>query len=95
MNQGGDSIPSSIVPSLSADVSTLLGHRDVEMGLTCLGSLAIASREPLRLRVHDGTLTEQDRERLTVRLPGCVFIERNTADEQIDSLATDSRPEVV
>jgi len=50
-------------------VATLVGHRQVELALTCLGSLLRRSAEPVRLRVHDdGTLTADDRERLAAGL---------------------------
>ena len=51
-------------------VATLIGHRDVELGLRCLGSLLDAAEEPLVFQIHDdGTLTESDLERLATRLP--------------------------
>ncbi|MEJ7687551.1 MAG: hypothetical protein WKG52_11445 [Variovorax sp.] len=46
-------------------VSTLLCHRDVDMGLRCLKSLADCSHEPVEFAIHDdGSLTADDQARL-------------------------------
>ncbi len=46
-------------------VSTLLCHRDVDMGLRCLKSLADCSDVPIEFTIHDdGSLTAEDQERL-------------------------------
>jgi hypothetical protein len=68
-------------------VTTLLCHAHVDMALLCLGSLLACSAEPLRLRIHDdGTLTEEDRERLTAGLSGPDFVSRAEADERVADL---------
>ncbi|MCX6967515.1 MAG: hypothetical protein NTZ46_06995 [Verrucomicrobia bacterium] len=62
-------------------VSTLIGHRDVGTGLTCLPTLAKHSCEPVRFQLHDdGSLTENDREQLLNQLPVHAFISRRQAD---------------
>ena len=62
-------------------VSTLIGHRDVGTGLTCLASLARHSCEPVRFQLHDdGSLTDNDREQLLEQLPVHTFISRRQAD---------------
>src|SRR4051812_31898839 len=66
-------------------VSTLLGHAHVEMALLCLGSLLRRSVEPLRLQVHDdGSLTEEDRDRLAAGLEEPAVISRREADERLE-----------
>ena len=75
-------------------VSTLLGHAHVDMALLCLGSLLACSAEPLRLRIHeDGTLTEEDRERLAAGLGEPGFVPRAEAEERLADLLA-SRPAV-
>jgi hypothetical protein len=65
-------------------VSTLVGHRQAGMALTCLGSLLAYAAEPLRLRIHDdGTLTAEDRERLGEGLGEPEFVSRREADERV------------
>jgi hypothetical protein len=65
--------------------TTLLGHAHVEMALLCLGSLLAYSAEPLRLRIHDdGTLTEEDRERLAAGLANPAFIARAEAEGRLE-----------
>jgi hypothetical protein len=71
-------------------VSTLLGHAQVAMAMTCLSSLLRYSAEPLRLRLHDdGTLTPEDRERLVDSLTGAEkpeFLPRAEADERLGEI---------
>ena len=51
------------------------------MALRCLASLARFNRAPFRLRIHDdGTLTEEDRDRLRAVLPSVGFVGRREAD---------------
>lgn len=46
-------------------VSTLLCHRDVDMGLRCLKALTDCSDVPIEFAIHDdGSLSAEDRERL-------------------------------
>ena len=62
-------------------VSTLIGHRDVGTGLTCLPTLAKHSCEPVRFQLHDdGSLTDNDREQLLNQLPVHTIISRRQAD---------------
>ncbi len=66
------------------EVATLVGHRNLEMSLRCLGSLLRHSADPLRLRVHDdGTLTFGDRERLVANLVGTRIVRRSEADDRV------------
>lgn len=66
-------------------VTTLLGHAHVEMALACLGSLLAYSAAPLRLRIHDdGTLTDEDRERLAAGLARPAFVPRAEAEERLE-----------
>jgi hypothetical protein len=69
------------------EVATLLGHAQMEMALTCLGSLRRLSAEPLRLRIHDdGTLTPGDQERLREGLGDPAFVLRPEADARLEDL---------
>ena len=71
----------------SAVVATLLGRRQVEVALACLGSLWQNSRAPLKLRIHDdGTLLPSDWERLVEAFPSCEAIPRSVADEKVAAL---------
>jgi hypothetical protein len=64
-------------------VASLLGHAQVEMAILCLGSLVQGSAEPLALRLHDdGSLTDEDRERLAAALDNPLFVARPDADER-------------
>ncbi len=68
-------------------VATLLGHAHVEMALACLGSLLRHSADPLRLRIHeDGSLGEEDRERLARGLGDPEFVPRAEADARVEDL---------
>ncbi len=63
-------------------VSSLICHRDVEMGIACLGSLVRHSAEPVEFLFHDdGTLTDEDREKLAAALPVHGIINRKDADQ--------------
>ena len=65
-------------------VASLLGHRQVEMAILCLGSLLRCSADPLALRLHDdGSLTAEDRERLAAALGDPAVISRGAADERV------------
>jgi hypothetical protein len=78
------------VPEANPIVSTLICHRDVELGVACLGSLARHSCEPVRFQLHDdGSLTDEDRERLAAQLPVHRFVSRKEADRIVkERLAT-------
>jgi hypothetical protein len=68
-------------------VATLLGHAHVEMALACLESLLRHSADPLHLRVHeDGSLDEEDRERLARGLGDPEFVPRAEADARVEDL---------
>lgn len=65
-------------------VTTLVGHRDAAMAVTCLGSMLDCCRQPLQFRVHDdGSLTGEDRTQLGARLQEVEFIDRADADAQM------------
>ena len=74
-------------PAMAAkphEVAVLLCKSDLEMALTCLGSLGRYSAEPLRFRVHDdGTLDQECRDRLSRVLGAVRFISRPEADERM------------
>lgn len=62
-------------------VASLVGHRQVELAQTCLGSLLRRSSEPVRLRLHDdGTLTAEDRDRLAATLGEPQIVERGEGE---------------
>lgn len=68
-------------------VASLVGHRQVEMAILCLGSLRRAAVEALRLRLHDdGTLTPEDRGRLAAGLGEPEFVARGEADARVEPL---------
>jgi hypothetical protein len=73
-----------MVPPETRQVTSLLGHRQVEMAVLCLGSLLRHTAEPLALRLHDdGSLTPEDRERLAAALGDPVVVPRREADERV------------
>ena len=77
--------PARVSPAAPpAIVAVLLGHAHVDMALLCLGSLLAYAAEPVSLRIHDdGTLTEEDRERLAALAePG--FVPRAEAEERLE-----------
>ena len=64
------------------NVRTLLCHRDVDLALHCLGSLATCCVDPIALAIHeDGSLTADDRARIAAELPGARIVDRRAADE--------------
>jgi hypothetical protein len=68
-------------------VRTLIGHQQLKTGLRCLPSLSKFSAEPVTLFIHDdGTLNEEDCERLLMALPGAVIVRRNEADTYVEPL---------
>lgn len=84
------------VPDLAAAapriVESLLGRAQVEMAISCLGSLIGHSADPIRLRLHDdGSLGAEDRERLGQALGEPVMISRAEADELVAPLLS-TRP---
>lgn len=65
------------------EVASIVGNRQVELAVLCLGSLLRHSADDLRLRLHDdGTLTEEDREHLTSELRAPEIVLRAEADER-------------
>ena len=65
----------------TSTVRTLICHSHVAMAERCLASLVRFNREPFRLRLHDdGTLTDEDRDRLRAVVPDVGFIDRREAD---------------
>jgi hypothetical protein len=68
-------------------VCTLIGHRDLETGLVCLGSMVEHSVEGIDFRIHDdGTLTTSDREQLLSKLPVSSFVDRSVSDGRMREL---------
>jgi hypothetical protein len=68
-------------------VRTLIGHQQVETGLKCLPSLSGFSRESMTLLIHDdGTLSDEDCDRLIAALPGASIVRRPDADARIEPL---------
>lgn len=68
-------------------VHGLVCHRDVNLALTCLGSLLRFSVEPLRLVIHDdGSLTSEDVTKLLDGLQDSTIILRREADERMNEL---------
>ena len=66
-------------------VRSLICHRDVDMAISCLGSLMHLSRDPVKLILHeDGSLTEDDVALLSDALPGAQFVYRRFADEVVN-----------
>jgi len=66
-------------------VRSLICHRDVNMAITCLGSLLRFSAEPIALILHeDGSLTLDDREKLSSALNQPTILSRREADEQME-----------
>ena len=65
-------------------IRTLICHGHVPMAVRCLASLARCHRQPFRTCVHDdGTLTDDDRERLAGAAPDVTFVDRAAADAQV------------
>ena len=63
-------------------VRSLVCHRDVDMAISCLGSLVQLSLDPVKLVLHeDGSLTEEDVAKLSDALPGVQIISRRYANE--------------
>jgi hypothetical protein len=71
----------------SQEVRSLIGHSHVDLALTCLGSLLSRTRDPLHLVLHDdGSLTEQDEERLHLGLGGAMVLRRPEADDRAEEM---------
>lgn len=78
------SSPSSVPTAAAADVRCLLGHKHVELTVTCLGSLLRHSRDAVALYLHDdGSLTDEDVQRLTSALAGAIIVRRPEADARM------------
>jgi hypothetical protein len=68
-------------------VRTLIGHKQVRVGLRCLASLLRFSSDPIGLVIHDdGTLTTEDRDTLVGDLPGSAIVSREEADAAVQPL---------
>jgi hypothetical protein len=66
---------------LKTTVRTLIGHRQLEVGLKCLPSLLRNSQEVISLVIHDdGSLTVEDCRQLRAALPGSTILLRDEAD---------------
>jgi hypothetical protein len=74
-----------ITPNCSLPhVRALICHRDIDLGILCLGSLYRFSADPLKIVLHDdGSLTTADRSRLLDALPNVILISREEADAVI------------
>ncbi|HEX8297280.1 MAG TPA: hypothetical protein VF593_13335 [Chthoniobacteraceae bacterium] len=65
-------------------VRTMMGARQLELALKCLGSMKSVVRHPIRFAIHDdGSLDPEARFRLEERLGGCTFVDRASAGEQV------------
>jgi hypothetical protein len=70
-------------------VCSLLGTRQTDLAITCLGSLQRNSVEPVRFQLHDdGSLQLRDMERLCNELKQPVFVSRADADERVAAYLT-------
>lgn len=66
----------------AASLRTLLCHRDVDLAIHCLNTAMHLSADPVHVVIHeDGSLTPEDREKLSRDLPGSRILDRHTADE--------------
>ncbi len=69
-------------PAAPRIVDSLLGRAQVEMAISCLGSLIEHSADPIRLRLHDdGSLQSEDLERLAASLRDPLIVSRSEADD--------------
>jgi hypothetical protein len=72
--------PTSLLPHIRA----LICHRDIDLGILCLGSLNRFSADPVQIVLHDdGSLTREDRSKLLDALPSVILIAREEADAVI------------
>jgi hypothetical protein len=66
-------------------VSSMICHRDVELGLKCLGSLIRFCREPVEIVLHDdGSVTQEDSERLLAGIEGVRLISKAESDDVVE-----------
>ncbi len=75
-------------PAVPQIVDSLLGRAQVEMAISCLGSLVTHSADPFRLRLRDdGTLGESDKELLGAALASSAgppsYVSRAEADDLV------------
>lgn len=71
-------------PAAALRVHTLIGHKHVDLAITCIGSLLRYSANPLSIIIHeDGSLTPEDRERLDRDLQQPLIINRQDADARM------------
>jgi hypothetical protein len=62
-------------------VHTMLGHKHIALGATCLGSMVKYSHEPMHVVVHeDGSVTDQDKEEFFAKVPNASFVMKKDAD---------------
>jgi hypothetical protein len=72
--------PTSFLPHVRA----VICHRDIDLGILCLGSLSRFSADPVQIVLHDdGSLTPEDRSKLVDALPNVILISREEADAVI------------
>jgi len=63
-------------------IRTLLCHRDVDLAIHCLQSAVTMSADPVNVVVHeDGSLTDEDRDKVLGTLNGSRILSRTEADE--------------
>jgi len=78
MTPDSDPAPTTIV------VRTMMGIRNVDLALQCLGSMKALVRHPLEFAIHDdGSLNTEAQARLRESLGPCVFINRSQAGEEV------------
>jgi hypothetical protein len=68
--------------TFSQTIRSLLCHRDVDLAIHCLASAVQLSADPVQVVIHeDGSLTEEDRAKIGVALPGARILDRRRIDE--------------
>ena len=79
-------------PNCVSTIRSLICHRDIDMAISCLGSLMRFSHDPVQLVLHeDGSLTRDDVEKLSESLPGVQIVYRRFADEAVNERLTHYR----
>ncbi|HEU5145934.1 MAG TPA: hypothetical protein VFT90_04430 [Chryseosolibacter sp.] len=64
---------------------TLLGHKNLEFSIACLGSFIKNSADKIALTIfEDGTITDQDQDKLCSALPGVVIVYKAERDSVVN-----------
>lgn len=72
-------------PTQRQEVRAMICHRDVDLGILCLGSLLRFCQDPIQIILHeDGSLTAQDRDKLAQELPQATVLSKAEADERME-----------